>query len=301
MFEQLRARFPASQGNLTVGDVVPVAIVLAAIMGLTIPAATMLLISLRDTALVMGTWAALGALIGWSRTSVPLVPRLCATVVAAVAVSAVFVIVALNYTRDWFHVSDADRFLHVLGLIALAIAGVFTGLMIGFGLRWRIVRPAIAIVRPAVRPAIAVLSISALAPALWLLVTTAFASSWDGGAFGHGRFYDYQVEPAVKFWLGSLPAAFGMWLLRRRSGSGAIPAFALWSLPSLAGVFSMALFSSSIRDSCDWFCMSWGSLSDGSSGLAKLMVGLAGLIWIHLGIVGLIDLRRQFQSEDKAE
>ena len=62
------------------------------------------------------------------------------------------------------------------------------------------------------RPSLAILPVSVLAPCLWLLVqSTRLSNYYAGGVLEPALLYG--VLPALTLWLGSLPVALATWLL----------------------------------------------------------------------------------------
>ena len=142
------------------------------------------------------------------------------------------------------------------------------------------------------RPTLAILPVSLLAPCLWLLVqSTNVSNSYAGGILEPALLYG--VLPALTLWLGSLPVALATWLLWRRISAWVIPAFAVAVIPSLGVVLYAAEVIMPIPGGCYFNCPPGpGEVLPTSFAIAGVLAMLSLPVWIHLGILQLLDANR---------
>ena len=139
------------------------------------------------------------------------------------------------------------------------------------------------------RPTLAILPVSLLGPGLWLLVQcTRLSNSYAGGVLEPALLYG--VLPALTLWLGSLPVALATWLLWRRISAWAVPAFAAAVIPSLGLVLYAAEGILPIPAGCYCNCPPGpGEVLPTSFAIAGVLAMLSLPVWIHLGILHLLD------------
>ena len=139
------------------------------------------------------------------------------------------------------------------------------------------------------RPTLAILPVSLLGPGLWLLVqSTRLSNSYAGGVLEPALLYG--VLPALTLWLGSLPVALATWLLWRRISAWAVPAFAVAVIPSLGLVLYAAEGILPIPAGCYFNCPPGpGEALPTSFAIAGVLAMLSLPVWIHLGILHLLD------------
>ena len=139
------------------------------------------------------------------------------------------------------------------------------------------------------RPTWAILSVSLLAPGLWLLVqSTKVSNSYADGLAEPALLYG--VLPALTLLLGSLPVALATGLLWRRISAWAIPAFAIAVVPSWGLVFYAAQVILPIPWGCYFNCPPGpGEVLPTSFAIAGVLAMLSLPVWIHLGILLLLD------------
>ena len=139
------------------------------------------------------------------------------------------------------------------------------------------------------RPTLAILPVSLLGPGLWLLgQSTNISNYYAGGVLEPALLYG--VLPALTLWLGSLPVALATWLLWRRISAWAIPAFAIAVVPSWGLVLYAAQVILPIPALCFFNCPPgpWEVLPT-SFAIAGVLAMLSLPVWIHLGILHLLD------------
>ena len=96
--------------------------------------------------------------------------------------------------------------------------------------------------------------------------------------------------PALTLWLGSLPGALATWLLWRRISAWAIPAFAVAVIPSLGLVLYATEGILPIQAGCYFHCPPGpGEVLPTSFAIAGVLAMLSLPVWIHLGILHLLD------------
>ena len=137
------------------------------------------------------------------------------------------------------------------------------------------------------RPTLAILPVSVLAPCLWLLVqSTRLSNYYAGGVLEPALLYG--VLPALTLWLGSLPVALATWLLWRRISAWAITAFTVAVMPSLGLVLYAADVILPIPWGCYFNCPPGpGDVLRTSFAIAGVLAMLSLPVWIHLGILHL--------------
>ena len=142
------------------------------------------------------------------------------------------------------------------------------------------------------RPTLAILPVSLLGPGLWLLVqSTNISNSYAGGILEPALLYG--VLPVLTLWLGSLPVTLATWLLWRRISAWVIPAFAVAVIPSLGVVLYAAEVIMPIPGGCYFNCPPGpGEVLPTSFAIAGVLAMLSLLVWIHLGILQLLDANR---------
>ena len=142
------------------------------------------------------------------------------------------------------------------------------------------------------RPTLAILPVSLLGPGLWLLVqSTNISNSYAGGMLEPALLYG--VLPALTLWLGSLPVTLATWLLWRRISAWVIPAFAVAVIPSLGVVLYAAEVIMPIPGGCYFNCPPGpGEVLPTSFAIAGVLAMLSLPVWIHLGILQLLDANR---------
>ena len=142
------------------------------------------------------------------------------------------------------------------------------------------------------RPTLAILPVSLLGPGLWLLVqSTNISNSYAGGILEPALLYG--VLPALTLWLGSLPVTLATWLLWRRISAWVIPAFAVAVIPSLGVVLYAAEVIMPIPGGCYFNCPPGpGEVLPTSFAIAGVLAMLSLPVWIHLGILQLLDANR---------
>ena len=142
------------------------------------------------------------------------------------------------------------------------------------------------------RPTLAILPVSLLAPCLWLLVqSTNVSNSYFGGILEPALLYG--VLPALTLWLGSLPVALATRLLWRRISAWAFPAFAVAVIPSLGVVLYAAEVILPIPAGCYFNCPPGPEeVLPTSFAIAGVLAMFSLPVWIHLGILQLLDANR---------
>ena len=120
------------------------------------------------------------------------------------------------------------------------------------------------------------------------LDTTNVSNSYAGGMLEPALLYG--VLPALTLWLGSLPVALATWLLWRGTSAWAIPAFAVAVIPSLGLVLYAAEVTLPIPAGCYFNCPPGpGDVLPTSFAIAGVLAMLSLPVWIHLGILHLLD------------
>ena len=141
-------------------------------------------------------------------------------------------------------------------------------------------------------PTLTILPVSLLGPGLWLLLQSSrLSNSYAGGVLEPALLYG--VLPALTLWLGSLPVALATGLLWRRISAWATPAFAVTVIPSLGLVLYAAEVILPIPAGCYFNCSPGpGDVLPTSLAIAGVLAMLSLPVWIHWGILHLLDAKK---------
>ena len=129
---------------------------------------------------------------------------------------------------------------------------------------------------------------------LWLSATCVASAT----GYSHDRYLvDYLVIPLLMFWLGSIPVGVSTWLLWRQASAAAIPALLFSLVPSLGMVGVLAVFSLPSEGGCLMLCPPPPhEVRKISYVLAGLLAAFSLPVWVHLGVLHLVDARRRYRA-----
>ena len=138
--------------------------------------------------------------------------------------------------------------------------------------------------------------IDLLAPALLFFMAGIIRLAQDGETVSEYLF-EYLINPALIYWLASLPAALAAWLVWRRNSFAVMPLLVIWALPCLAIIFIAVSFSTAgfddSRGDWGWSVAQPHSMDDTAFDIARFMAPWSLILWLQLGIHHLVDRRHR--------